>query len=115
MIWQNKHDNAEESVIIFFNAQMESLGPDGRPGYDHVVRLANSLVDLRHEGFITQQKVDEIVTLWDKLSEFDKGALIYPARHRDRLVKGRFKVSHSVTNVTPGADSLKRYVSNQFV
>ncbi|XP_052471895.1 uncharacterized protein LOC128028661 [Carassius gibelio] len=89
-------------------SQLESLGPDGRPGYDHVVRLANSLVDLRHEGFITQQKVDEIVTLWDKLSEFDKGALIYPARHRDRLMKGRFKVSHSVTNVTPGADSLKR-------
>ncbi|KAL1269406.1 hypothetical protein QQF64_031695 [Cirrhinus molitorella] len=50
-------------------SQMESLGPDGRPGYDHVIRLANSLVDLRHEGFITQQKVDEIVTLWDKLSE----------------------------------------------
>ncbi|KAL1269404.1 hypothetical protein QQF64_031693 [Cirrhinus molitorella] len=89
-------------------SQMESLGPDGRPGYDHVIRLANSLVDLRHEGFITQQKVDEIVTLWDKLSEFDKGALIYPARHRDKLVKGRFKVSHSATNVTPGADSLKR-------
>ncbi|XP_057213117.1 uncharacterized protein LOC130568344 [Triplophysa rosa] len=88
--------------------QMESLGPDGKPGYDHVVRLANSLVDLRNKGFITQQKVDEIVTLWDKLSEDDKGALIYPARHRERLVKGRFKVSHSKTNVTPGADSLKR-------
>ncbi|XP_057187565.1 uncharacterized protein LOC130552902 [Triplophysa rosa] len=95
-------------VIISFNVQMESLGPDGKPGYDHVVRLANSLVDLRSKGFITQQKVDEIVTLWDKLSEDDKGALIYPARHRERLVKGRFKVSHSKTNVTPGADSLKR-------
>lgn len=104
--------------IFSFNAQMESLGPDGRPGYDHMVRLANSLVDLRLEGFITQLKVDEIQTLWDKLSEFDKGALVYPAHHRDRLVKGRFKVSHSVTNVTPGVDSLKRYVSifvNQFV
>lgn len=104
--------------IFSFNAQMESLGPDGRPGYDHVVRLANSLVDLRHEGFITQHKMDKSQTLWDKLSEFDKGALVYPARHRDRLVKGRFKVSHSVINVTPGVDSLKRYVSifaNQLV
>ncbi|KAL1269397.1 hypothetical protein QQF64_031686 [Cirrhinus molitorella] len=90
-------------------SQMENLGPDGRPGYDHIVRLANSLVDLRHEGFVTQQKVDEIVTLWYKLSEFDKGALIYPARHHDRLVKGRFKVSHSVMNVTPEADSLQTW------
>lgn len=87
---------------------MESQGPDGKPGYDHVVRLANSLVDLRNDGFITQQKADKIVTLWDKLSEDDKGALVYPAHHRERLVKGRFKVSHFKTNVTPGADSLKR-------
>ncbi|KAI7797576.1 hypothetical protein IRJ41_016771, partial [Triplophysa rosa] len=64
----------------------ESVGPDGQTGYDHVIRLADGLVGLRHQGFVIQSKVDEIVI----------------------QLKGRFKVSHSKTNVTPGADSLKR-------
>ncbi|XP_077088783.1 uncharacterized protein LOC143740659 [Siphateles boraxobius] len=97
-----------ECVIISFDAQVESVGPDGQGGYQHVVKLANSLVDLRHQGFVTQDKVDEIVALWDSLSEHDKGPLIYPPRHRDRVLKGRFKVSHSATSVTPGIESLKR-------
>ncbi len=57
---------------------MESVGPDGQAGYDRVIKLANSLVDLRHQLFVTQSKVDEIVTLWDDLSDHDKGPLIYP-------------------------------------
>ncbi|XP_051532972.1 uncharacterized protein si:ch73-112l6.1 isoform X1 [Myxocyprinus asiaticus] len=61
------------------------LGPDDIPGYDHVINLANSLVDLRNQGFVKQRKVDEIVTLWDKLSEQDKGNIPYPGRHEDRL------------------------------
>ncbi len=56
---------------------MESVGPDGQAGYDCVIKLANSLVDLRHQGFVTQSKVDEIVTLWDDLSDHDKGPLIF--------------------------------------
>lgn len=87
---------------------MESVGPDGQVGYDHVIRLADSLVDLRHQGFVTQGKVNEIVMLWNNLSDHDKGPLIYPPRHRDRVLQGRFKVSHSKTNVTPGTESLKR-------
>lgn len=87
---------------------MESVGPDGQPGYDHVIRLADCLVDLRHQGFVTQSMVDKIVMLWNHLADHDKGPLIYPPRHRDKLLKGRFKVSHSKTNVTPGTDSLKR-------
>ncbi len=56
---------------------MESVGPEGQAGYDRVIKLTNSLVDLRHQGFVTQSKVDEIVTLWDDLSDHDKGTLIY--------------------------------------
>ncbi|XP_052472153.1 uncharacterized protein LOC128028874 [Carassius gibelio] len=89
-------------------SQMESVGPDGQGGYDHVIRLADSLVDLRLQGFVTQGKVDEIVVLWNNLSDHDRGTLIYPPRHRDRVLKGRFKVSHSKTNVIPGTESLKR-------
>ncbi len=58
---------------------MESVGPDGQTGYDRVIKLTNnSLVDLRPQGFVTQSKVDEIVTLWDNLLDHDKGPLIYP-------------------------------------
>ncbi len=64
---------------------MESVGPDGQAGYDHVIKLANSLVDLRHQWFVTQSKVDEIVTLWDDLSDHDKGPLIYPSPHHTPL------------------------------
>ncbi|XP_042567382.1 uncharacterized protein si:ch73-112l6.1 [Cyprinus carpio] len=96
------------SPALATQSQMESVGPDGQAGYDHVIRLADSLVDLRHQGFVTQGKVDEIVILWNNLSDHDKGTLIYPPRHRDRVLKGRFKVSHSKTSVTPGTESLKR-------
>lgn len=65
---------------------MESVGPDGQTGYNRVIKFTNSLVDLRHQGFVTQSKVDEIVTLWDNLLDHDKGPL---------QLKGRFKVSHS--------------------
>ncbi|KAK1802494.1 hypothetical protein P4O66_022146, partial [Electrophorus voltai] len=75
----------------------ESLGPDSVPGYHHVVNLA----------FVTQQRVDSIVPLWDKLPESDEGGVAYPPRHRDRLIKGRFKSSHSKTSVVAGTESLK--------
>ncbi|KAK1788427.1 hypothetical protein P4O66_016858 [Electrophorus voltai] len=91
----------------------ESLGPDGVPGYHHVVNLADSLVDLRHQAFVTQQKVDSIVALWNKLPESDEGGVAYPPRQRDRLIKGRIKSSLSKTSVVAGTDSLKHYFLGQ--
>ncbi len=61
------------------------MGPDGVPGYDHVINLASSLVELRNHGFVTQRKVDEIVALWDKLLDHDKGGVVHSARAEDRL------------------------------
>ncbi|CAM4668215.1 unnamed protein product [Leuciscus chuanchicus] len=95
------------SPALSTQSQMESVGPDGQAGYDHVIRLANSLVGLRHQRFVSQCKVDEIVMLWNNLSDHDKGRLIYPPCHCDRQLKGRFKVSHLKANVTPGTESLK--------
>ncbi|XP_043076711.1 uncharacterized protein si:ch73-112l6.1 [Puntigrus tetrazona] len=80
------------------------MGPDGIPGYDRVINLANSLVELRNKGFVTQRKVDEIVALWDKLSEHDKGCVIHPARAEDSLCLHN---SHSNNFVTPRTDGLK--------
>ncbi len=70
------------------------LGPDGQGGYQHTVRLAQALVELRHHAFVTQRQVREIVALWQKLSD------------RDKALKGRFKTSKQAH--TPGQDSVKR-------
>ncbi|XP_026051984.1 uncharacterized protein LOC113038622 isoform X1 [Carassius auratus] len=80
------------------------VGPDGVLGYDHVINLANSLVELRNHGFVTQRKVDEIVALWDKLSEHDKGGVVHPTRAEDTLCLNN---SHSDNFVTPCIDGLK--------
>ncbi|XP_035390281.1 uncharacterized protein LOC118242582 [Electrophorus electricus] len=96
---------ATQTQALCGDEEDESLGPDGVPGYHHVVNLADSLVDLRHQAFVTQQRVDSIVALWDKLPESDKGGVAYPPRHRDRLIKGRFKSSYSKTFVVAGTES----------
>ncbi len=53
-------------------------GTRWQPGYDHVIKLANCLVDLHNQEFVMQQKVDESVTLWDNLSKHDKGPSTTP-------------------------------------
>ena len=68
----------------------DAVGPDGHGGYQHVVHLANALVELRAHGFVTQRQTRNIIALWDKLSERDKA----PPRHQDRLVRGQFKTYH---------------------
>ncbi len=83
------------------------MGPDGVPGYDHVINLASSLVELRNHGFVTQRKVDEIVALWDKLLDHDKGGVVHSARAEDRLC---VKNSHNDNFGTPCIDGLKRYI-----
>ncbi|CAM4668175.1 unnamed protein product [Leuciscus chuanchicus] len=66
-IWRTVSVAESSSPALSTQSQMESVGPDGQAGYDHVIRLANSLC-----------KVDEIVMLWNNLSCHDKGRLIYP-------------------------------------
>ncbi|MGH0120698.1 UNVERIFIED_CONTAM: hypothetical protein FKN15_031627 [Acipenser sinensis] len=91
----------------------ESYGPDGAPGYQHIQRLASSLVSLRGLACLTEQKVDELIQLWSLLPEGDKQCLTYPARHQDRLIQGRFKATKATSSVTPGMDSLKRCLLGQ--
>ncbi|KAK1152039.1 hypothetical protein AOXY_G31591, partial [Acipenser oxyrinchus oxyrinchus] len=88
-------------------------GPDGAPGYQHVQRLASSLVSLRGLACLMEQKVDELIQLWSLLPEGDKQHLTYPARHQDRLIQGRFKATNATSSVTPGTDSLKRCLLRQ--
>lgn len=83
------------------------IGPDGQPGYHHVVALAHALVELRHHAFVRQQQAREIVALWERLADPDKASVTFPPRHQDRLVQGRFRTSNRHAH-TPGKDSLKR-------
>ena len=84
------------------------MGPDGATGYQHVVRLAVSLVELREHLAVTRAKEEEIVSLWDKLPEHYKTPVTYSPRHQARLTTGRFKAKPSKTAVIPGTDSTKR-------
>ena len=84
------------------------MGPDGAMGYQHVVRLAVSLVELRNLQVVTREKEEELIALWNHLPEGDKAPVSYPPHHKDTLTKGRFKAKPSMSSVIPGADSVKR-------
>ncbi|XP_024155228.1 uncharacterized protein LOC112163196 [Oryzias melastigma] len=77
-------------------------GPDGQPGYQHFLRLAKALVEIRSLPAISNNRVDRIVALWECLPESDKQRVVYPARHRDRQPKGRFKAAKGKSSSCPG-------------
>ncbi|KAJ8346396.1 hypothetical protein SKAU_G00277970 [Synaphobranchus kaupii] len=62
-------------------------GPDGQPGYQLITRLAGALRGLES---VSENKVDELVRLWSALPDADKGRLIYPSQHQDRLTNASF-------------------------
>ncbi|XP_036070243.1 uncharacterized protein LOC118599391 [Oryzias melastigma] len=86
----------------------EVQGPDGQPGYQHVLRLTKALVEIRSLPAISNSRVDLIVALWERLPESDKQRVVYPARHRDRQPKGRFKAAKGKSTSCPGKESLQR-------
>ena len=51
------------------------LGPDGQGGYQHIVVLAQALVELRHRRYVTPRQAREVTALWLKLSGWDKAAV----------------------------------------
>ncbi|XP_068424141.1 uncharacterized protein [Clinocottus analis] len=59
-------------------------GPDGRPGYQHVVKLAQALVAGRNLQGLPDSRVDQLILLWNRLPEQDKQRVVYPPRHRER-------------------------------
>ncbi|XP_062308973.1 uncharacterized protein LOC134013581 [Osmerus eperlanus] len=91
----------------------EKLAVDehGMPGMDRVDRLAECLVELRHQTNMTlhNQQVSNIVGLWQDLLDYDKQRVVFAARHLDRLIKGRFRHKKKV-EFTPGVESVERCV-----
>ncbi|CAM4668159.1 unnamed protein product [Leuciscus chuanchicus] len=88
-------------------------GPDGTPGFDRVVDLARYLVELREKPCVSDREATDIVRLWDRLPDSDKKGVSYPPRHKERLLQGRFKATHSKTSTCHGKESLKRCVLGQ--
>ena len=80
------------------------------PGYQHVRRLARALVGVRNRQGLSDRRVDGLVALWLVLPDFDKQRLIYPARHQEKIVQGRFKATKGKSSIILGKDSLQRYV-----
>ncbi|XP_059389973.1 uncharacterized protein LOC132123402 [Carassius carassius] len=88
-------------------------GPDGTPGFDRVVDLARYFVGLREKPCVSDREAADIVRLWDRLPDSDRQGVSYPPRHKDRLLQGRFKATHSKTSTCHGKESLKRCVLGQ--
>ncbi|KAL0195370.1 hypothetical protein M9458_008942, partial [Cirrhinus mrigala] len=92
---------------------VEEMAVDSQnvPGYQHVDRLAEYLVDLRgHTALsLTNQEANNIIALWQNLDDRDKQWVVYAARHQKRLLSGRFRVPKRPTQ-TPGVESTTRCV-----
>ena len=55
---------------------------------------------------VSNEEVNEVIQLYNNLADYDKQRTVYAKRHREKLIKGRFKPGRSA--VTPGAQSVKR-------
>ncbi|XP_057199129.1 uncharacterized protein LOC130559857 [Triplophysa rosa] len=84
------------------------------PGFQHVDRLAEYLVELRGHTVLslTNQEANTIIGLWQKLDDRDKQRVVYAARHQERLLSGRFRTPKRPTH-TPGVESTTRCVRVQ--
>ena len=88
------------------------MGSDNIPGYEHVDRLAEYLVQLKDHArsALTIKEATKIVQLWHYVSYHDKTKIEYSARHSTKLCRGRFTACKK-SNVVPGVDSTKRYIT----
>ncbi|XP_067283577.1 uncharacterized protein [Pseudorasbora parva] len=81
------------------------------PGYQHVDRLAEYLVELRGHTTLslTNQEANTIIALWQNLDDQDKKGVVKAARYQKRLLSGRFRVPKRPTQ-NPGVESTIRCV-----
>ncbi|XP_073728786.1 uncharacterized protein [Misgurnus anguillicaudatus] len=81
------------------------------PGFQHVDRLAEYLVELRKctALSLTNQEAETIIGLWQNLDAFDKWRVVYRPRFKKRLLTGRFRTPKTPTR-TPGVESTTRCV-----
>ncbi|XP_062255655.1 uncharacterized protein LOC133965223 [Platichthys flesus] len=95
-------------------APAQHLAVDERciPGMDLVDCLADYLVGLRLETglTLTNLQASTIIALWQNLLPYDRQRVEYAARHKTRLITGRFRCSKQRVEFTPGVESTTRCV-----
>lgn len=96
------------SSLCLVCPQEEMQGPDGQPGYQHVLKLARALLEARNLQGLSDARVDRLIALWHRLPEGDKQRVVYPPRHREGQQKGRFKAAKGKDTSCPGKQSLQR-------
>ncbi|XP_051249579.1 uncharacterized protein LOC127359643 [Dicentrarchus labrax] len=99
-VQQAEEEEEEEDVI----------GPGGG-SYQHVVALAQALVELRHRRYVTPRQAREITALWLKLSDWDKAAVKFPPPPSPGPACPRPIPDHpAARSHARGVDSVKRAV-----
>ncbi|WAR14622.1 LOW QUALITY PROTEIN: hypothetical protein MAR_004727 [Mya arenaria] len=66
------------------------LGPDNIPGYDKVLNFAKFLVELRDERNLCDNKVQQLIYMWEQLSRFEKKRTNFPRRYTKKQWSGKF-------------------------
>ncbi len=93
--------------------KQDSVCPGNIGRFAQVEALADFLYRLRGSNrALTNQQVDELIGLWNNLSDYDKQPTKPGPRFRKKLVKGRFK-SRTATTVIPGVDSTRRLLLSE--
>ncbi|XP_051800731.1 uncharacterized protein LOC110946441 [Acanthochromis polyacanthus] len=87
--------------------QEDIQGPDGQPGYQHVLKLAKALVEIWNLQGLSDRRVDRLIALWQRLPEADKRQVVYPARHWERQPTGRFKAVKGKNTSCPGKEKME--------
>ncbi|XP_077959181.1 uncharacterized protein LOC120819758 [Gasterosteus aculeatus] len=90
------------------DSEEDIQGPDGQPGYRHILKLAQALVEGRNLLGLSENRVDRLILLWTRLAEQDKRRVDYPPRYRERQPKGRFKAAKGKNTSCAGKESLQR-------
>lgn len=72
------------------------------PGWDKVVKLADSLLSL--DGYVTNRQADQIKQLYHNLEEVDKKSIAFTPKYKQG--KGRFHKKKKSGHV--GTDSMAR-------
>ena len=87
--------NKVHAMFHFFTVILQDVyaSPKKIPGFDRVQTLAEFLVQFRgSDSVVSKCQAERIVELWKKLDQFNRSTN-RPARHQEKLTKGRFKTT----------------------
>ncbi|KAH3710399.1 hypothetical protein DPMN_069878 [Dreissena polymorpha] len=69
-------------------------------------------VNIRDFGALTNSQVDQVVELWEAMSEYDKRPTVFPERFPSHL-KGMFRATKR--KVAPGIEAIHKLETNNYV